>query len=219
MKILVLVGSSHGTPYDEFIENWKIAKLPKDVKMYFYFLTQGIDEIDIRNNNEIHIPGVESPIKSFAKTIQAYKYALAHEEFDILLRPCLSSAFHFERLRSWLDSRPTKNHGFGKIVFNDFLSGCGYALTRDVVQRFVDWTPSEPDGLDDVMLGKFMREQYIEVKEWHLDFDRPVDADIYNDPNFHLRFKTTNAPYEARIPDTVNHRKTIEYWNATYTCE
>jgi hypothetical protein len=214
MKILVLVGSSHGTPYDQFIENWKLAKLPKDFKLYFYFLTEGIDRTEIRNGNEIHIPGIECPIKSFAKTIEAYRYALAHEEFDVLLRPCLSSAFHFERLRAWLSKRPTKNHGFGKVVFNDFLSGCGYALTRDVVQRFVDWTPTEPDGLDDVMLGKFMRQGYIDVNEWHLEFDRPVNADIYNDPNFHLRFKTSQS-LKDRIPDTVNHRKTIEYWNTT----
>jgi hypothetical protein len=64
------------------------------------------------------------------------------------------------------------------------------------------------------MLGMCMRECYINIKEWYIDFDRPLNADIYTDPNFHLRFKTS-LRLEDRLPDTVNHRKVIEYWNST----
>lgn len=212
MKLLVLVSSSHGTPYDQFIDNWRAAKVPSNVKIYYYFLTEGIEHIEVRNGDEIHIPGHESIENSFIKMIAVFKYVLPREEFDVVLRPGLSSAFHFPKLLNWLSTKPMNNQGFGNVIFNRFMSGCGFALTRDVVERLVNWTPIGHFENDDVMLGNFMREKYVAVSEWFVDYNRPVTADVYTDPNFHLRFKTS-FDLENRIPDTVNHRKVIEHWN------
>ena len=211
MKLLLLVGSSRGFPYDEFLDNWRQAKFPPNVKVYYYFHVEGISDIEV-HGDEIHIPGVEHPLQSHPKTISAYKWALKNEEFDVVLRPCLSSAFHLPKLLNWLNTHPKTNHAFGRKCFNSFLSGCGYALTRDVVERFVTYSPTRVVE-DDLVLFDFLGGTNVGITEWTLDFDRPADADIYNDPNFHLRFKTTIVISE-RGPDVTNHRKTIEHWNA-----
>ena len=215
IKLFVLVGSSRGFPYDEFLENWKQAVLPPNVKVYYYFHIEGISDIEV-HGDELHIPGVESPLQSHPKTISAYKWALENEEFDVLLRPGLSSAFHFPKLLEWLNAKPKANHAFGRKAFDSFLSGCGYALTRDVVERFVTYSPNRVVE-DDLVLCDFLRGTDVGITEWTLDFERPVNADIYNDPNFHLRFKTT-VVIGDRAPDVTNHRKTIEHWN-TQICE
>lgn len=215
IKLFVLVGSSRGFPYDEFLDNWRQAVLPPNVKVYYYFHIEGISDIEV-HGDELHIPGVESPMQSHPKTMSAYKWALENEEFDVILRPGLSSAFHFPKFLEWLNTKPKANHAFGRKAFDSFLSGCGYALTRDVVERFVTYSPNRVVE-DDLVLCDFLRGTDVGITEWTLDFERPVNADIYNDPNFHLRFKTTLVLSE-RGPDVTNHRKTIEHWN-TQICE
>ena len=215
IKLLVLVGSSRGFPYDEFLDNWRQAVLPPNVKVYYYFHIEGISDIEV-HGDELHIPGVESLMQSHPKSMSAYKWALANEEFDVVLRPGLSSAFHFPRLLSWLSRQTATNHAFGRRPFGTFLSGCGYAITRDVVEKVVRWSTSRI-AEDDVVLFDFLLDANIGITEWALDFTRTVDADIYNDPNFHLRFKTSGLLSE-RGPDVANHRKTIEHWN-TQICE
>ena len=215
MKLLVLVGSSRGFPYDEFLYNWRQAKLPPNVKVYHYFHIEGISDIEL-HGDEIHIPGVEHPYQGHPKCMSAYKWALANEEFDVILRPGLSSAFHFPKLLEWLDTKPKTNHAFGRKAFGWFLSGCGYAITRDVVERFIAYSPRRLVE-DDLVLYDFMNDNEhtptaIGVTEWFLDFDRPADADIYNDPNFHLRFKT-----DDRAIDVANHLKAITFWNSQQT--
>jgi len=232
MKLLVIVSSSRSHLYDKFYDNWKHVNIPPNVKVYFTFATEdGQTTTEIRNGNDVYLPFKRPPntghndlmkLESHNCTITAYKWALENDDFDVVVRPVLTSSFHLKRLYDWLSAKPMKNHCFGKIIFNSFLSGCGYAMTRDVVERFVKWTPREID-YDDRVLGTFMRENLIAVEEWALDHEgnRP-DGDSYwkttdsmhSRSQFHLRFKTSFNPDERGI-DAINHLKTVLYWNET----
>lgn len=223
MRLLVLAGAGPKgwSLYDRFVENWRKVILPSNVKVYYYFYTDGITNIEVRGD-ELHIPfqGVEDGHVSHQKTMEAYKWALANEEFDVILRPGVSSAFRIKLLLEWLSKQPTKNHCFGKLIFRSYLSGCGYAISRDAVEKIVRWDPRE-SNYDDVLLGKFMREHGIELVEWALDHEanRPegegywkTDDNIESETQFHFRFKSSVKLSERDI-DVANHLKAILYWN------
>jgi hypothetical protein len=209
-KILALVLSSCDAPYDEFLRNWKLYDVPQGVKILYYMFNPAVKEIELRGN-ELHIPGVESLVPgTYLKTIAAIKYALEREEFDYLLRPNLSSAFRFDELLEWFGSKPKERYAFGPWMFGLFLSGCGFAMTPDVAERFVKWhSPTRSITLDDMMFKQFKEETGIPHIEWTLD-------GCYGPPNysakdvFHFRF-TTNR--DDRRSDIMHHRAAIEYFN------
>lgn len=214
MKTVVLVLASKGEPYNSFLANWKTAKVPEGFKVYFYFLTPGIAEIEIRNGNEIHIPGDESFVPgTHVKTIAAFRYILKTERFDYLLRPNISSAFNFEKLKEWMIGKPFTNHGFGVWNCNSFLSGCGYMLTRDLVERFVAWdSPVRPVLVDDMMLRDFMYDQRVPHVGWNVDNLGCTVPNIMSQTVFHFRFMTNR---DDRTQDIINQRNAIEYFNSS----
>lgn len=221
IKLLVLVGSSRGFLYDEFLDNWRQAVLPPNAKVYYYFHVEGISDIEV-HGDELHIPGVESPLQSHPKAMSAYKWALENEEFDVILRPGLSSGFCFPKLLEWLGTKPSTNHCFGRKLWNDFVSGCGYAITRDVVERFVKWTPPQLYE-DDLTLRDFINAEGIRTIEWPLEHE----ANQHNykmvefteermTTDFHLRFKTS-MKLEERGIDVEHHLAAIKFWNSQQT--
>ena len=208
---VALVLSSRGEPYDSFLENWKRGHIPPNVKVYYYFYSPDVTAIELRNDNELHIPGNESLVPgTYLKTLAAIRYVLEKEDFDYLLRPNLSSAFDFERLLHWLQPQPTVNRAFGPWMCDSFLSGCGFALTYDIAERFVKWNnPARPILVDDMMLKQFIDGQQIPHTHWD------IGGLGYNEPNiqgheFHYRFMTNTAD---RSRDIVNHRAAIEYFS------
>jgi hypothetical protein len=212
MKIIIMVLASKGDPYDTFLSNWKSLNVPEGMKVIYYFFDPMIQRIELRGN-ELYIPGEESIIPgTHIKTIAAFKYALANEDFDYLVRPNLSSAINFFALQRWLVGKPIYRHGFGPWMFDSFLSGCGFALTRDVVKQFVQWDhPARPIQVDDLMLKEFMDKFSIPHTVWSL-LGTECDIPNFRDPNvFHHRFMTNR---EDRSQDKVHHKLAIEYFNS-----
>jgi len=212
MKIIVMVLASKGDPYDTFLSNWKSLRVPEGMKVIYYFLDPTIQKPEL-HGNELYIPGTESITPgTYLKTIAAFKYALANEEFDYLVRPNMSSAINLVALQQWLVGKSTANHGFGPWLFNSFLSGCGFALTHDVVERFVQWHhPMRPIYVDDLMLKQFMDENIVPHTPWEL-LGCNYDIPNFRDPNiFHHRFMTNR---NDRSQDKVHHKLAIEYFNS-----
>jgi hypothetical protein len=208
VKVLSLVLSSRDAPYDEFLRNWKLYNVPQGVKILYYMFDPAIKEIELRGN-ELHIPGVESLVPgTYLKTIAAIKYALEREDFEYLLRPNLSTAFRFDGMLQWLDSKPSERCAFGPWLFDSFLSGCGFAMTSDVAESFVNWhSPTRAIILDDMMFKQFKEEMNIPHIEWKLEgCYGPPDHTAKN--VFHFRFMTNRSD---RRSDIENHRAAIEY--------
>ena len=141
------------------------------------------------------------------KTVAAFKHLL-QEDFDIFVRPNLSSFFDLDKLYEWLLDKPRTNASFGWLMSDTFLSGCGYALTRDVVEGFVNASLDashivhEPD---DLVLHTYLSNHVIPRYCWDMDSaDNKYEKDMLESPHFHLRFKTEN-----RERDAVEQRRVI----------
>ena len=140
------------------------------------------------------------------KTKAAFEYFLENEEFDIVIRTNLSSLFHLEKLYNWLLDKPRENASFGYLTFSSFLSGCGYGLTRDVVEDFVKTEFSATDimtEIDDMILHKYLSNKGVERYGWEMD-SYESGKNMASSTHFHLRFKTDN-----RIQDAAEQSKYI----------
>jgi hypothetical protein len=86
----------------------------------------GMRKPELREGCELWVDCPESIFPGIhLKTKAAFEYLLENEEFDILIRPNLSSLFHLEKLYTWLLDKPRQNASFGYLTFDSFLSGCG----------------------------------------------------------------------------------------------
>lgn len=170
-----------------------------------------VDEMgkpELRNRDELWVDCPESISPGIhLKTKAAFEYLLENEEFDILIRPNLSSLFHLEKLYTWLLDKPRQGSSFGHLTFGSFLSGCGYGLTRDVVEDFVKTEFSATDimtEIDDMILHKYLTEKVVPRHCWEMEFFES-GKNMAASPHFHLRFKTEN-----RIQDASEQSKYIK---------
>jgi hypothetical protein len=130
------------------------------------------------------------------KTKAAFTYILENEEFDILIRSNLSSMFDLKRLYAWLQDKPIYNSSFGSLTFDSFLSGCGYGLTRDVVEDFCKTEISAHDIMvleDDLVLHKYLTLKKVPRYCWDMQ-KYEIKGDLQS---FHIRFKTENRQEDA----------------------
>ena len=155
---------------------------------------------ELRNGCELWVDCPESISPGIhLKTKAAFEYLLENEEFDILIRPNLSSIFHLEKLYEWLLDKPRQGSSFGYLAFGSFLSGCGYGLTRDMLEDFVKTEFSAQDimtEIDDMNLHKFLTERAVPRHCLEMEYYES-GKNMAASPYFHLRFKTENRTQDA----------------------
>jgi hypothetical protein len=108
-------------------------------------------------NGNIYQREVELHSTIGVRTLSAFEFILNDKNWDFLWRANVSSYVYAPRLLSTIENLPKRNLAAGVIgQFGEisFLSGAGYLLSRDVVQRVVEnaqfWNNL---FLDDVALG------------------------------------------------------------------
>lgn len=167
---------------------------------------------ELRNGDELWVDCPESISPGIhLKTKAAFKYLLENEEFDILIRPNLSSLFHLEKLYTWFLDKPKRGASFGYLTFGSFLSGCGYGLTRDLIEDFVKTDFSAQDimtEIDDMILHKYLTNKAVGRHCWEMEFYE-AGKNMLASPHFHLRFKTEN-----RVQDALEQKRVVESWTA-----
>jgi len=188
MKLCIVVIASRGKDYDELIALWRSIRYPGWVTVKFVFadpdhpesISMTGDTIIMRGK-ECYYPGIHY------KTVAAMEYLLKNEEFDYLLRSNLSSFFNADSLLAFLDDKPRTNAMFGKCMFDRFLSGSGYVMTRDVVEKFVHWDCSDEVNpmrmYDDEIVGVFMLQNGIPYYTWNWE----DAATLNNTEAIHIR--------------------------------
>ena len=179
MKLCILIIASHGKEYDELIDLWRSIKYPDWIKLYFVFADPDAPQLISMSGDTILVRGIECIRPGILyKTRAAMEYLLKHERFDYLLRSNLSSFFNAESLLQFLKDKPRTNAMFGQLVFERFLSGSGYIMTPDVIQKFLDWDYSEEINPlrmeDDELVGKFMFSHEIPRFTWTIDDTREL---------------------------------------------
>jgi len=216
MKILILIISSVGEPYNRLEEairrTWGKNK-NKDVEI-FYNYGNGTspskiygDKIICESEETLHNIG--------KKTIKSFELLYENYEFDYIFRTNLSSYVNIDNMLRYLIDKQRKNFYGGMCTLNfsgehlqkfgegTFASGSGYFLSKDVVSLIIDnkelWDHSV---IDDVAIAGLLKKLGILPKLCpRIDIDH-ISNDIFyyngapvsnDDINrcYHFRCKTS----------------------------
>ncbi len=215
MKLLVLVIASLDKPYSEFLELWRSRVYPEWVSVKYIFMNPALTQDIEINGDSIHVKGEESIIPGiWDKTRAAMRICFETEEFEYILRSNLSSFYKFDKMYSFLQSIPREDCVAGKMMWEgQFLSGCGYLMSRDVVEKFLEWPFShypEKKVYDDIEMGYFMKYHRFTVALWDIDEYDPVKG-VEGMNAFHLRFC---YDVKDRAYDLNGYREAIERFDS-----
>jgi hypothetical protein len=185
-NVLILVLTSSRWPFsmmEECIRNtWGKYEHP-NIRIYY---NHAYESIITSNKTQLEGDIIRAPhIESFHgignKTISAFEYFLLNEEFDYVFRPNSSSFVNIPKLLEFLDTAPLMNYYSGSpLWFNSggvteedkingpeqCCSGCGYILSRDLVELIVHkqdmW---QHRMIDDMALCKFLKDHGVNAVE------------------------------------------------------
>ncbi len=203
-NVIILVLSHYKEPYvmlENCIKQTWVKHNPDNVNVIFYHggvEEEVTDDKIITNYSEgLHNIGY--------KTIRAFEILLQNNNFDYIFRTNSSSYINIERLVEYLDDKPLDNFYHGMIGHHgdiNFASGCGYFISKDVVEKVVENKDNWPHQIiDDVAIAFLLRSIGIyPTLAPRLDIDSIIDDDYYVmgkkleksliDKNFHFRCKT-----------------------------
>lgn len=167
-KIIALILSCKGTPWEQLEE--------KGVRKTWYEQVDGIETIfyygdSLYNRFEgdkLFLTCKELCDNIGIKTILALERVLnRYPNFKYIFRTNLSSYVRLDRLSSIVDALPSKKAYAGLIGNHNgipFASGCGYFLSRDLVELLVNSREVlEYSYMDDVCFGKFLTGKGIKI--------------------------------------------------------
>jgi hypothetical protein len=193
-NVIILVLSHYEEPY-VMLENcikqtWANHNLD-NVKVFFYH--GGEDECIYEDKIITNYP--EGSHNIGYKTIRAFEILLKNNNFDYIFRTNSSSYVNIDKLVDYLDDKPV-NEFYHGIVGNhggiNFASGCGYFISKDLVEKVVEnknkWNHR---FMDDVSLACLLRDIgiYPTISK-RLDITHtPVPDNIFD--YFHFRCKTS----------------------------
>lgn len=148
------------------------------------------------------------------KTIEAFTASIQNLDFDYIYRTNVSSYVDLTQLNEFIRNKPRSGYYAGAIGAHQgikFASGCGYFLSRDVVNKVLEnrdlW---DHNLIDDVSLGKLLtKELNIEVQGVErIDLDTinfsMVQIKSKSQSVFHYRCKATDPKVTIQIMKSVH---------------
>ena len=133
-KAICLIIASHSVIYDKMAELWrKYMNKNPNIKSYFLYCDPNI-EADILITHDKIIYKHEENISPgiLLKTFAGIHVANTYFSYDFILRPNISSVFHFDRLIHFLKKHPTS-----KIVYTppSYFSFVSYDKNKCILER------------------------------------------------------------------------------------
>jgi len=155
------------------LKTWA-SKSYSDVEIvYFYGVPNR--EPEERDGN-IFVNANDDYVNIIYKNIEFFRYILKHKEFDYLYRINASSYLDIENLKNFLKDKPKEKFVAGNLVpkwnyldpnKNCFIAGCGFTLSRDVIESIINLIDSRPHFIhklgipgneDDVIISLMIHE-------------------------------------------------------------
>jgi len=165
MKVLLLIISSSGEPYDTFKETWKgYMNSHENIDSYFIELDPDIGEEMIidRRNSTIIFRGEESIVPGcLLKTVLAMRKYV--DKYDFIVRSNLSSLVHLPRLYKHLQKIDIPLYYAG-VLGNHygiiFASGALFIMSKEIAKYIADHTDITNTMFDDVYIGNLITQKY-----------------------------------------------------------
>jgi len=229
MFLQIIVIASEGGVYEKFITDYWVPvinyieekKLNIGVKLVFNnalpaFSTENKNFICYPEEDETLIPGITN------KTMKAFRQILKEDsEVNYILRTNLSSFFIVENLLSVVKKLPSEKVYAGVVGdTNNFVSGAGMMLSRDVVNYLLtheaDINKLKYEDIDDILFGKILSPVYTSIPLERYDItNEPIfiqDSlenhyiNILISENFHVRIKNNDRDIDIKIAEYLSRK-------------
>lgn len=190
MKILIMVLSGGDADYN------KLRQAQKDT--WDSIEVEGVDTIYYMAANEYKQEGKDLYVKCPNElNMAAYRLKLALDwiyntndpGYDYIFRTNASSYVDKQRLKEWLQDKPRHKFYCGRDG-GGFASGCGFALSTDLVNilRTIDDYPTDSE---DCLIGVYLQRENIGVYPGALRWDFYPHSPQHNIPKiYHYRCKS-----------------------------
>ena len=203
LKILMLILSSDIDPiYTELQESWKkFMKSHPQIDCWFYKADPTLEEeYMFTDDYTLKVKCEDGYGKLYTKmtlALKAIKAVKGFDEYDYFCRPNESSFFIFDRYLDFLKDKPRKNVGIGKYGSHQglpYLSGCGFTLSMDVVERMLELNQKDYI-VDDVTVGIVLKKLEVNlIYYFHFIIDSEKKHKFLpeieeDDTIFHIRCK------------------------------
>jgi hypothetical protein len=201
MKVLIIVLSYDDNDiytkfYKSQVDTWDSIILD-DVSTYYLFGNNNINKI-LDNKLLVDVKEISISICGY-KTLNAFNL-IKNMDFDYIFRTNSSSYVDKKLLIEFINSKPKNNYYSGAIGQYDgiqFASGCGYFLSKDLINLVIEnvnlW---DHNLIDDVALAKLLSrfDVYPQLNQ-RFDITDNNSIDIANN-YFHYRLNTHNREYD-----------------------
>ena len=204
-KICVIVIASPGKVYEEFkriwIENWETYGSQYGTLIFLY--GRGLSEIP--SNYDIHLDVADSTVPGVLEKTLAMFRVISEVDYDFVFRTNLSSFLDFRRYMSWLVTQKTSKLVAGWSPDKSHIGGCGFTLSKDVVEDIVNHESDiDKNIVDDVALSFWLFPRYDIVWTKRIDFVYNNKIEIHNcdttntdfDDVYHFRFKNFDRTHD-----------------------
>ena len=221
LRIVMLIIASDTPSYYQGMQSlWRLYMNTDQKHFLVFFIKSGLPEggpeyriygDTIFTTGDEGIPGL---LHRTVSSIRAVEQIL-HGKYDYIIRTNLSSFYFLPRALKFIDALPRTGAYSGSIVFNQFASGCGFTMSRDVALFLVDFVDEHPDivneGKDDLVIGKIFREhlniKIINAPRVNLEsvngFNNQWLRSVEDFTQFHWRLKLT--------PSYLRHKEELEH--------
>lgn len=197
-KICVIVIASPGKLYEEFkkiwIENWETYGSQYGTLMFLY----GRGLSDNPSKYDVHLDIADSTVPGvLEKTLEMFRI-MSEIKYDYVFRTNLSSFLDFNRYVTWLVDQKTSKLVAGWSPDRSHIGGCGFTLSKDVVEDIVKHEFAlDKEMVDDVSISSWLFPRYDVVWTKRIDFVYDNKIEIHNcgptntdfDDVYHFRFK------------------------------
>lgn len=220
MKLISLIISSHDVP--QYKEMRELATLyhskMQDIYDYRFFFVEFREDIscDIEERgNFIYVKGKENFYVMFDKIMKAIQFLHGKYEYDYILRTNLSSFWNLPKLFSMEHTFTSPfaggiimKWGFTQMIhgknisFNQFISGTGIFLSRDVAYQ-LSMCMNDYKTNDDIVISYHLS-QITQFTEWNnsymyymVDGGTQIPEDITN--ILYFRIKNANRDIDIEV--------------------
>jgi hypothetical protein len=126
----------------------------KQIKYFFIELKEDLVCDICEKDDYIYVKGTENLVPGiYIKTIKCMKYINENYEYNFVVRTNLSSFWNLDNLLSLKNNLPYDNFCGGYIMFNQFLSGTGIVLSKDVCINLSKEIIINNNVMDDVYIS------------------------------------------------------------------
>jgi hypothetical protein len=208
--IILIISSKNLNVYEEMKTISQKYLILFNNKIKFFYLEYRNQECDVYEiDNTLYFNGEECIIPSiYNKTIKGLEF-INKFDYDFVLRTNLSSFLNIYNILNFIKLLPKNNSGGGYLCFNEFITGTGIFMSKDVANILINKIDNTQIH-DDVLISRVITNNNISLFNIET-YNYNIEYLCTNNFNENINFNDNILYY--RIRNEENRNIDLQYFN------